>query len=68
MSEMVYHRKETAMTANSLMQRRSAIKPDTLVVGVDVAKFHHVACTLVPGGAISRPLEFSNSREGFAAL
>ena len=56
------------MTANSLMQRRSAIKPDTLVVGVDVAKFHHVACTLVPGGAISRPLEFSNSREGFAAL
>jgi transposase len=68
MSENVYHRKETAMTANSLMQRRSAIKPDTLIVGVDVAKFCHVACTLVPGGAIGQPLEFSNSREGFIAL
>ena len=56
------------MTANSLMQRRSAIKPDTLIVGVDVAKFHHVACTLVPGGAIGQPPEFSNSREGFIAL
>ncbi len=56
------------MTANSLMQRRSVIKPDTLVVGVDVAKFHNVARTLVPGGAISRPLEFANSREGFIAL
>jgi transposase len=68
MSEKVYHRKETAMTANSLMQRRSAIKPDTLIVGVDVAKSNHVARTLVPGGAIGRPLEFSNSREGFIAL
>jgi transposase len=56
------------MTENSLMQRRSAIKPDTLIVGVDVAKFHHVACTLVPGGAIGQPLEFSNSREGFQTL
>ena len=68
MSEVVYHRKETAMTANSLMQRRSAIKPDTLVVGVDVAKFHHVARTMVSGGEIGRPIEFSNSREGFIAL
>ena len=56
------------MTVNSLMQRRSAIKPDTLIVGIDVAKFNHVARTLVPGGAIGRPLEFANSREGFAAL
>ena len=56
------------MTANSLMQRRSAIKPDTLVVGVDVAKFHHVARTMVSGGEIGRPIEFSNSREGFIAL
>ncbi len=56
------------MTANSLMQRRSAIKPDTLIVGVDVAKFNHVACTLVPGGAIGKPFEFANSREGFIVL
>jgi transposase len=65
---MVYQRKETAMTVNRLMQKRSAIKPDTLIVGIDVAKFNHVACTLVPGGAIGRPLEFANSRGGFAAL
>lgn len=56
------------MTANSLMQRRSAIKPDTLVVGIDVAKFNHVARTLVPGGTIGRPFEFPNRREGFQAL
>lgn len=56
------------MTVSSLMQRRSAIKPDTLIVGVDVAKFHNVVCTMVSGGAIGRPLEFSNSREGFVAL
>jgi transposase len=68
MSGNVYHRKETAMTANSLMQRRSAIKPDTLIVGVDVAKFRHVACSIVPGGTISRPFDFPNSRDGFLAL
>jgi len=56
------------MTINSLMQKRSAIKPDTLLVGVDVAKFYHVARTLVPGGAIGRSLEFPNSRDGFLAL
>jgi len=56
------------MTVNSLVQRRSAIKPDTLIVGIDVAKFDHVARTLVPGGAIGRPFAFANSREGFAAL
>ena len=56
------------MTVNSLMQKRSAIKPDTLIVGVDVAKFNHVARTLVPGGETSRPFSFPNSREGFLAL
>jgi transposase len=68
MSEMIYQRKETAMTVNSLMQKRSAIKPDTLVVGVDVAKFNHVARTMVPGGEIGRSFGFPNSREGFLAL
>jgi transposase len=53
---------------NSLMQRRSAIKPDTLVVGVDVAKSDHVARAIVPGGAISQPFGFPSSREGFQAL
>jgi len=68
MSEMVYHRKETAMTVNSLMQRRSAIKPDTLVVGIDVAKFNHVARAVLPGGAVTRPFDFANSQEGFLSL
>lgn len=56
------------MTANSLVEKRAAIKPDTVIVGVDVAKFRHVACAIVPGGAISRPFGFSNSRKGFVAL
>lgn len=56
------------MTVNSLMRRRSAIKPDTLIVGIDVAKSNHVACTLVPGGTIGRPLVFPNCRGGFIAL
>jgi transposase len=56
------------MTVNSLMQKRSAIKPDTLIVGIDVAKSNHVARTMVPGGDISRPFSFPNSREGFLAL
>ena len=56
------------MTANSLMQKRSAIKPDTLIVGIDVAKSNHVARTMVPGGAIGRPFGFPNNREGFLAL
>jgi len=56
------------MTANSLMQKRSAIKPDTLVVGIDVAKYNHVARTMVLGGEISRPFSFPNSRKGFLAL
>ena len=56
------------MTVNSLMQKRSAIKPDTLIVGIDVAKSNHVARTMVPGGAIGRPFGFPNNREGFLAL
>ncbi len=55
------------MNAHSLMRRRAAIKPDTLIVGIDVAKFRNVACTL-HGTTIGRPLEFTNSREGFIAL
>ena len=41
------------------------IKPDTLVVGIDVAKFNHVARALLPGGAVTRPFGFANSQEGF---
>jgi len=68
MPESIYYRKETAMTVNSLMQKRSAIKPDTLIVGIDVAKFNHVTRTMVLGGEIGRPLSFPNSRDGFLAL
>ena len=56
------------MNANSLVQRRTAIKPDTLVVGIDVAKFNHVARAVLPGGMVTRPFVFANSREGFLAL
>jgi len=53
---------------NSLVQKRSAIKPDTLVVGIDVAKFQHVARAILPGGDISKPFPFANNREGFLSL
>ncbi len=56
------------MTVTSLIQRRSTIKSDTLVVGVDVAKFNHVARAILPGGSISQPFGFPNSREGFQSL
>jgi transposase len=68
MSESTYRRKETAMTVNSLMQKRSAIKPDTLIAGVDVAKSTHVARALLPDGTVTPPFAFANSREGFLAL
>jgi len=56
------------MNTNSLMRRRAAIKPDTLVVGIDVAKHTHVARAVLPGGVVTRPFAFANSREGFLAL
>jgi transposase len=56
------------MNVNSLAQRRMAIKPDTLVVGIDVAKFNHVARAMLPGGMVTRPFGFANSQEGFLAL
>ncbi len=56
------------MNAHSLMRRRAAIKPDTLVVGIDVAKFSHVARAVLPGGAVTRPFVFANSQEGFLSL
>ena len=56
------------MTVNSLVRKRSLIKSDTLIVGIDVAKFRHVARGLLPDGAASRPYPFPNAREGFLAL
>ncbi len=44
---------------------RLRINDATLVVGVDIAKHHHVAVAQVPDGRISKPLTFANTREGF---
>jgi len=56
------------MTVSSLVQKRSVIKSDTLVVGIDVAKFRHVARGLLPDGAATRPYPFANTREEFLGL
>lgn len=56
------------MSWHKLMQKRAAIKPDTLVIGVDIGKFQHVARALFPGGTFSGPLSFENNRAGFESL
>lgn len=56
------------MSWQKLMQKRAAIKPDTLVIGVDIGKFQHVARALFPDGTFSGPLAFDNNRPGFESL
>lgn len=40
----------------------------TLVVGIDIAKHHHVAVAEGPGGSLSKAFTFANTRAGFLAL
>jgi len=51
-----------------LQQKRAAIKPDTLVIGVDIGKYEHVVRALFPGGRFSSPLAISTDRSGFERL
>lgn len=39
-----------------------------LVIGIDIAKERHVAVAEGPRGVLSKPLSFSNSRDGFEQL
>jgi transposase len=47
---------------------RQVIKPEVLVVGIDVAKRHHVATIRLPDGTKKKAFSFSNDRVGFDRL
>lgn len=49
-------------------RRCDPIKPETLVIGVDVAKASHLAVALSSTGSESKPPRFAVSREGFGKL
>lgn len=56
------------MTVDSVARKRSVIKPDTLVIGIDLAKHTHVARARFCDGSYTRPVKVSNTRAGFLAL
>jgi transposase len=56
------------MTVDSVARKRSVIKPDTLVIGIDLAKHTHVARARFYDGSYTRPVKVSNTRAGFLAL
>jgi|WetSurMetagenome_2_1015567.scaffolds.fasta_scaffold96255_2 transposase len=56
------------MTVDSVAQKRSMIKLDTLVIGIDLAKHTHVARARFSDGSYTRPVKVPNTRDGFLAL
>jgi transposase len=52
----------------SKAKRDGHIKPDIVVVGIDVAKRRHVAAIRLPDGGIIKPFSFQNDRQGFERL
>jgi transposase len=56
------------MTVDSVARKRAIIKPDTLVIGIDLAKHTHVARARFYDGSYTRPVKVPNTRAGFLAL
>jgi transposase len=56
------------MPVDSVARKRSVIKPDTLVIGIDLAKHTHVARARFGDGSYTRPVKVPNTRAGFLAL
>lgn len=56
------------MSVDSVARKRSAIKPDTLVIGIDLAKHTHVARARFYDGSYTRPVKVPNTRAGILAL
>jgi transposase len=56
------------MVWDNLADRRAAIKPDTLVVGVDIGKFIHVARARFADGSFTCPLSVTADVGGFRNL
>ena len=43
--------------------------PETIFVGIDVAKFKHTCCAISPEGEVEiRPFDFQNDGEGYSSL
>ncbi len=53
---------------SSRAARSGPIKPDIVVVGIDVAKRRHVAAIRQIDGSVARPFAFGNDRAGFEML
>jgi len=49
-------------------RRSRVVKPDVLVVGIDVAKRRHVAVCRRPDGFKEKAFAFTNQRSGFEKL
>ena len=49
-------------------RRSRIVKPDVLVVGIDVVKRRHVAVCRRPDGFKEKPFAFANHRSGFEKL
>ena len=56
------------MNWKTLAQNRAAIKKNTIVVGVDIAKKWHWANVVYPDGRFGHPVRFYNDAEGFSQL
>jgi transposase len=56
------------MTVDSVARKRSVIKPDTIVIGIDLAKHTHVARARFSDGSYTRPVKVPNTRAGFLVL
>jgi transposase len=56
------------MAVDSVAQKRSVIKPDTLVIGIDLAKHTHVARARLCDGSYTRPMKVPDTRAGFLAF
>jgi len=53
------------MNYRRIAEKRRAIKSNMMVVGVDVAKFKHVARALLPDHTFTNPCYFTNDIHGF---
>lgn len=56
------------MTVDSVARKRSVIKPETLVIGIDLAKHIHVARARFFDGSYTRSMKVPNNRAGFLEL
>jgi transposase len=59
---------EAKMNWKTLAQNRAAIKPNMVIVGIDIAKKWHFARIVYPDGRFAPSLRFYNDLQGFTHL